>query len=101
MDGHRTAERRSVAYHRAIAERLVADPRLLTTARERVARWCETGEVHPRYAHAWRELLAGDVNSVAAALVAESERMMALRQSSPFAGVLDARTRWQIWRSVA
>lgn len=101
MDGHRTAERRSIAYHRAIAERLVADPGVLTTVRARVARWCETGEVHPRYAHEWRTLLAHDAAEVAAAIVEESERMTALRQSSPFAGVLDARERWQIWRSVA
>jgi hypothetical protein len=70
VGGHRTAERRSLAYHRVIADRLAHDPSLLAAARTRAASW----NVHPRYADAWREILAGSPAEVAAVLVEESER---------------------------
>lgn len=57
--------------------------------------------MHPRYAEAWRQILARSPAEIAALLGEESERMTMLRQVSPFAGALDPRTRWQIWRSVA
>ena len=52
VEGHQTAERRSLAYHRAIAERIVRDPSLVAAARARVDAW---RDVHARYALAWRE----------------------------------------------
>jgi hypothetical protein len=100
MDRHRTAERRSLAYHGAIARRLAKEPQLVDKARERVEQWCTTRGVHPTYVTAWRQLLRGTPAEIAAALIDESEHMTALRQVSPFAGALDARTRWQLWRSV-
>lgn len=100
MDGHRTAERRSLAYHRAIAARLV-DPGVIDRARDRVRQWSTRGDVSTYYVDAWRGLLDRPVAELAALLGEESEQMTALRQVSPFAGVLDPRTRWRIWRSVA
>jgi len=44
------------------------------------------------------KVLAGDAESVAAFIVDRSERAEELRQSSPFAGALDARERWRVWR---
>jgi hypothetical protein len=98
MDGHRTAERRSLAYHHAIAERVRADPSLLAAARHRVADWMRTGSVHRHYAAAWDALLAAPLDDLLARLVEPSQEMTALRQVSPFAGVLDPRSRWEIWR---
>jgi hypothetical protein len=100
MDGHRTAERRSLAYHRAIAERIDGDPAVVDRARQRVAGWAASGAVHPRWQAAWASLLARPHAEICARLVATSEEMIAMRQASPFAGVLDARTRWALWRSV-
>ena len=100
MDGHRRAERRSLAYHRAIAERVADDASVLESARRRVAAWRETRSVDLRQASAWDELLQRPAAEIAVALVDESEHMTALRQVSPFAGALDPRTRWQLWRSV-
>jgi hypothetical protein len=37
---------------------------------------------------------------LAGALVERSEAADALRQVTPFAGVIDPRARWQIWRDV-
>lgn len=98
MDPHRLAEERSVAYHRAIAERLRREPEILEKARQRVQGWLVSGDGAPFYARKWAEILASDVSSIAAFLSERSERADELRQSSPFAGALRPAERWKIWR---
>jgi hypothetical protein len=98
--GHRLAEARSIALHRAVAERLRADPALMESARGRVRVWRAEGKMHPRYAEAWEQVLARPLDEVCAFLIDPGEEACALRQSTPFTGVLDARTRWRIWREV-
>ena len=95
---HAHAESRSLTLHRAVAGHVRADPTLLTKARERVASWQRDGSVHPHYCAEWNRVLAGSVDDVAAFLEADDERARALRQTSPFAGVLTARERWQLLR---
>ena len=51
------------------------------------------------YAEAWSELLDGPLDDLVRALLERSERMHDLRQVSPFAGVLDARTRWRLLKT--
>lgn len=96
MEPHRLAEERSVAYHRVIAERLRDQPAILDRARRRVQDWLASG---PAAATRWAAVLAGDTTSIAAFLVERSEQADELRQSSPFAGALDPRERWRIWRA--
>ena len=100
MEGHRTAERRSIAYHREIARRLMRDASLVEQARARVRGWREP-QTHAKWIRAWSALLDRPIEELCCALVDESEQMTALRQMTPFAGVLDARTRWSLWRSVS
>ena len=100
MDPHRRAERRSVAYHRAIAERLASEPAIVERARARVRTWQRTGQVHPGYTAVWAHVLALSLDEIRAALVAETDTMIAARQSTPFAGALSPRERWTLWRSV-
>jgi hypothetical protein len=87
MDPHRLAEERSLEYHRVVAERLADDPTLLERARERVG--------------AWAEYLSGPLASLQALLIDRGEQAAELRQSTPFAGALDPRERWQLWQAVA
>jgi hypothetical protein len=98
MDLHRLAEERSVAYHRVIAGRLQEKPEILENARRRVGFWFEGRSEAPFYARKWAEILAGDIASIAAFLVERSDLADELRQSTPFAGALQPRERWQIWR---
>lgn len=98
MDLHRLAEERSVAYHRVIAERLPGQPEVLEMARRRVQTWLSAGAGAPAYARKWAEILEGEPSSIAAFLVERSELADELRQSTPFAGALDPRERWKIWR---
>jgi hypothetical protein len=97
-DGHRTAERRSRAYHALIAERL--DAGMVEEARERVERLVAAGHLHRRYADAWRDLLARPLDRIAAAIVADDQEARDLRQNSPFAAVLNEQERRRIIEAV-
>ncbi|MBI4519090.1 MAG: hypothetical protein HY699_25145 [Deltaproteobacteria bacterium] len=101
MDRHRLSELRSRAYHQVIAERLRRDPSILDRARARVESWILLSPTPPFYALQWQEVLSRDAEAVAAFLADGGELGCELRQSSPFAGVLSADERWQIWRQVA
>jgi hypothetical protein len=100
MNLHELAEERSLAIHRVVAERLRRDPALLDAARARVRGWLADGSVHRAYAEAWDTLLGGPTERLFEALIDPGETARALRQCSPFAGVVDPRTRWSIWRNV-
>lgn len=100
VNGHELAEARSLALHEAIAERLEADPSILERARARVNGWLTSGEVAPLWARRWNEILSRPVDDIRSALIADTEEARALRQVTPFAGAIDPRTRWRIWREV-
>ena len=98
--GHELAERRSLELHRLVAERVRADPSLLHAAQGRVRAWLADGPVHPRWAEAWLDVLQRPLDEILNILVDPGPAARDLRQSSPFAGVLDARTRWEALRRI-
>lgn len=100
MDLHRLAEKRSIAYHRLIAERIRRDPTVLEGARARVRSWMSTTGTVPFYARKWDEVLSHDIDAIASFLVEDSDLARELRQSTPFAGALSPTERWEIWRAV-
>jgi hypothetical protein len=100
VDAHRLAEERSLALHREVAEGLRRDPSRLEQARARVRAWSKDGCMHPYYSERWIRLLDGPFEELLRVLVDESEDARALRQSTPFAGFVDPRVRWKIWRDV-
>ncbi len=95
---HAVAEDVSLELHRAVAKRLLEDPAIVARARERVDGWLRDGSVARPYAEAWRDVLSGPAETVARFLTDTGETARQMRQTSPFAGVLDPRTRWSIWR---
>jgi hypothetical protein len=97
---HAVSEETSLELHRAVAERLRADPALLDRARQRVEGWLRDGTLARPYAEAWREILSRTLDEIASFLEDPGERARQLRQASPFAGFIDARTRWALWRGV-
>lgn len=100
MDLHRLAEERSIAYHQRIAERFLREPAVLEQARQRVAAWMAAGDRAPFYARRWSEVLACAPSAIASFLIERSDLATELRQSSPFAGALRPRERWQIFREI-
>jgi hypothetical protein len=97
VSGHERIDRRSLAMHRAIAEKLRANPELMAIARENLARRLETpGHSHP-YWEAWNEIFDLPLSNMLELIVEDSERMTAMRQTSPFAGILTPKERWVIY----
>ncbi len=97
MDGHGRIDRRSLALHRAIAAKLHAQPELIAIARKNLERWSRDGGRSTPYWDAWREILDRPLSEVLEVMVEETERMTALRQATPFAGVLEPKERWAVY----
>jgi hypothetical protein len=89
--GHRAADVRSLAFHRAVVRRL--DERMLTEARARLGRWRREGAIDERWARQWSDLLALRVEDLARSITRDDEETAQLRQSSPFAGSLNHQER--------
>jgi hypothetical protein len=96
--GHRTAELQSLAYHRVVAQRL--DDRLVEAARRKLARWRSTNRIHPRWADEWERLLSRTPSQIARAISSDTPKARQLRQTSPFAGLLNAQERRLLSRAV-
>ena len=95
--GHERVERRSLELHRAIAEKLRAHPEMMRIAQENLKRWSEKAGRSQHYFDAWRELLSRPLEEVLERIVEDTEYMRAMRQATPFAGVLDPKERWAIY----
>lgn len=96
--GHRKPELRSLAYHRIVADRL--DEHVVENAKSRLKRWQRQGKMHPRWAAEWEEILEKPHDQIADVLSADTEHASALRQSSPFSGVLTEHERRSLLQRV-
>lgn len=97
-------DRRSLALHAAVAERLRREPdRVLRRARRNLAtmRAASPSPSALRLLEEWEALLASGVDAVVAALRDPAEHARDLRQVSPFAGVLDEDERRAVVAAVA
>lgn len=96
-------DRRSLALHRAIAARLLADPaKVITKARRnlRVMRRANADGSADAWFDEWERRLAGPVAGVVEVLVSHDEEARDLRQVTPFAGVLTDDERRAIYAGV-
>lgn len=94
---HARIEDRSVALHRRIAEKLRANPQLLSVAHENLRKWRKS--LQTSAFDEWEALLRLPLDELLSALVDRNEVMTRLRQSSPFAGILTPKERWKIYES--
>jgi predicted transcriptional regulator len=97
-DRHRRAQRRALAYHRAVARRLRRP--MVDDALHQIWKWRRSGRIDERYAEQWEEILRRPVREVRRAIVDESPEADDLRQSSPFAGTLSEPERRRILETV-
>ena len=100
MDPHRLAELRSIALHEAVARELVRNPEIVETGRRRVASLHAEGKIAAFYRDAWLAVLDLPIERLVVAICEDSEQARALRQTTPFAGVVAPRERGRIWRAV-
>jgi hypothetical protein len=101
LSGHALAEARSLRMHRTIAERIQQNPDLLATARFHLETFRAQKTLARPYIDAWQALLDGPVSELLAMLIDESEQARALRQATPFAGLLKPRERWALLKQRA
>lgn len=92
--GHRRAERRALAYHRAVARTLRRKD--VNDAYQRLLAWRQNGRIDPRYADEWERLLKEPMPVIRNTLGKDTQHMRDLRQNSPFAGMLGERERSKI-----
>jgi len=102
MSRHEMIDRRSLAFGRAIAARIAADPGAIVRARATLSRWMTTSSPGVRATLLeWQGVLDGPVDGVVALLTSPDERATRLRQSNPFTGVLSNQERNAILRQFA
>jgi hypothetical protein len=98
-----------------VATKLEASPALLEIAIANIARLSERqllGKQHSQnqqysisnsrsqsYLEEWMRILAEPLPQIIEYLISEDEHMCALRQCSPFAGVLTPQERWKVYAS--
>ena len=97
LQGHERIDQRSIALHRAIASKIIAQPELLQIAHENIARAIAADSRSSHYARAWSEILKKPLGEIAQLMEEDSEPMRALRQATPFAGILTPTERWAIY----
>lgn len=94
LSGHRLAELRGLAYHRAVARRL--DPRAVADARVRLRRWREEGKIDERYATQWEQLLSRPIPRIVELIREDSPSSRDLHQNSPLTGLLSEAERRRV-----
>lgn len=98
---HERAESWSLAFHTAVSERVKADPHgVLAQARRNLLkmRAIDPGGSR-RYLDRWERLLDGSPEQLLAVLTSTGQQARALRQCTPFAGVIAPRERWALFRA--
>lgn len=100
MRTHQEIDRRSLAMHRLVADKIRRDPALFEKAKGTLARWrtvvCPASQP---YLEEWERLMKQGADACLAVAVEDSERANALRQSSPFAGILTNQERFSFLKS--
>jgi hypothetical protein len=95
---HRILDARSLAMHCKIAQKISRDPDLIDKAKANLERWIANSEdPPPQYLHEWQEILNRPWPEIAEIITSMSEEATRLRSSSPFAGMLTADERDQIY----
>jgi len=97
---HCLLDARSLALHCKMAQKISRDPHLLDVARHNLTRWRarSIGEL-PQHLVEWRQMLDRPWPEIAAFMTSTTDKATRLRQSSPFAGVLDAGERKRIYEA--
>jgi hypothetical protein len=100
MPSSQQIERFTLAFHKVAVERLRQEPALMQQALQVLSRW-ESGGVAPggkHYRDIWRNLLAGDLESLVHAVCVDTEQAATLRSMSPLGFLLTEEERLRIRR---
>lgn len=96
---HDEIDARSLALHQVVAAKIRADAMLLEHVRKTLVRWrvsvCASSQP---YVAAWQQLLDQGMDACLGVACEDTERGRAMRQASPFAGVLTNRERREFFK---
>jgi hypothetical protein len=101
---HMRIDERSIALHKAVADRIQADPRLLKIAiknlKNYLRKYKSDNQNPPDCIIEWDAIFEKkSLDEILKFLVSDDEKAKQLRQSSPFAGILTPQERWQIYEA--
>lgn len=100
MKDHRLIDQRSLAMHQCVVEKIRQDPALFGRVCNTLSRWRSTvSPASQPYLEAWQRAVDQGMEACLALAVEDSPRATALRQSSPFAGLLTPAERFGFLRS--
>lgn len=91
---------RSLRLHEAVARRLIRDPCLLETARQRLRRLREVNPHGAVYHDRWAVLLDGPLATLLRIMTESSEPAATLRQESPLTVLVAAGERRRVFESI-
>ena len=95
---HRILDARSLALHWRIAQKISREPALINKAKANLERWsAKAPEPKPRYLREWQQILERPWPEIAEIITSMRDESTRLRSSSPFAGVLTAEEREQVY----
>lgn len=99
MHTHQEVELRSLALHRLVAEKIRRDPALMRRAEATLRHWrTRVSPASQPYIEDWERLVHQGLDVCLAIAVEDSPRATALRQCSPFTGVLTHQERFSFLR---
>lgn len=86
-------DRRSLALHKLVAQKVSADPELFAIARSMLSAMIDAGKISPAYLAAWSAIFERGWQEALDVGTEDSERGQTLRSCSPFAGILSKHER--------
>lgn len=91
---HQLIERRSLELHRFVAKRILEKPSLFELVKENISLWENRATPQEiRYLRIWKEAVNSGIDEVLRLACEDSQEACDLRQSSPFAAVLQPEER--------
>lgn len=100
MRTHQEIDERSLMLHRFVADKIRQDPAQFAVAKATLARWrALTDAAYQPYLERWEDLMSQGMEACLAVAVEQSERADALRQNSPFSGILTNSERFTLLKS--
>lgn len=97
---HAHLDARSLALHQRVAQLLREEPALFDRAQATLSHWLDTVDPATRpYLLEWQAAMEHGMERALALAVEDSPRAAALRQASPFAGLLPHEERFELLRA--
>lgn len=91
---------RSLELHRLIAKKVRSDPELLGRASKTLTRWRAVVDTNTQpYLRRWEQLIEAGLEPALEMATSDSEEAKALRQASPFCGILSPKERAEFLKS--